>query len=133
MIGPRTPKDFAEVLRAYAGEAWTLEAVLLARASGPDKKALVDEACEHHADRERPRDVRRFAGQLGRASSGDLTDDEAKELCATKAPEILVRLAGNPRTPEHLLNELREVRGIPKAREIRSQASRTLRARRKTK
>ncbi|MEU2672650.1 hypothetical protein ABZ622_28030 [Streptomyces sp. NPDC007164] len=60
------------------------------------------------------------------ASSPSLAPEAAAVLAATGAPDVLVLLAANPRTPPPILRELSAMRASHGARAIRDAATRTL-------
>ncbi|MFJ8743272.1 hypothetical protein ACIRL2_28315 [Embleya sp. NPDC127516] len=106
--------------------AHVLALVLESPVPDPARNELLeDRACAstdpHVADALRRREHRRLA------SSSSLDAEEAAILAAGDAPDVLVLLAANPRTPRPILRELSRRRASRGARAIRNAATDTLR------
>jgi hypothetical protein len=107
-------------------DAQVLALLLESCVPDPARSELLESRARHSAD-PRVSDALQRREHRRDASSPSLDAEAAAELAATGAPDVLVLLAANPRTPRPILRELSCLRASHGARAIRNAATHTLR------
>jgi hypothetical protein len=122
--GSAGPEHLARFLDRHTG-ADVL--VMLLDSPVPDRahSELIESRARQSSD-PRVSDALRRRRHRGKASSPSLDAETAAALAATGAPDVLLLLAANPRTPEPVLRELSLHRAFAGARAVRNAATRTL-------
>jgi hypothetical protein len=117
--------QLARFLDRYA-DAQVLVLLLESCVPDPVRSELLETRARDSAD-PRVSDALQRREHRRDASSPFLDAEEAAVLAATGAPDVLVLLAANPRTPRPILRELSCLRASHGARTIRNAATHTLR------
>ena len=106
----RFPMERLASYLARHPDPWVLTLLLGSEIEDPDKRALVMRFAE--ARRDSPEVAEALALRRAcNAAAADLTPETAAELFAAGVPEVLLSLAGNPRTPRALLERLVQHKG----------------------
>jgi hypothetical protein len=92
-----------------------------------DKRAVVIRLAEMREDCPEIADALALRRSCEAARARDLGPETAAELFEAQRPDVLLALAGNPRTPRPLLERLAAHHSAPLARAIRARSSKTLR------
>jgi hypothetical protein len=111
-------------------EPRALALLLRSEIEDPDKRTLVMRLAEARRDAPVVAEALALRRACDAAAAQDLTPEAAADLFAAGAPDVLLVLAGNPRTPPALLRRLVKHKGTRSAREIRRRARERLGGRR---